>query len=323
MSEVPRPVVVSRGPRHYAQTQYQAYRSENGGNELTRMSAQLMKARNELDAERRKSASVRTIVEEEQQKTMDAALAVMMTDLLNKQGKTLVHQAKVEAKERDLQYRQARIEQLEVYLSEGQKQFFRQANEEEDGPSIDHVNREHDRRQAELKTRKYIADMEGKLANRLQGLELREAALQMREKQYKALMRSALETEMREKSMPDVEVKLAQVAEIEYNRGYGVGKEAGRLQVEGEAHEKDFLEGYGACYRSQVTLSKVRHGVISQDSPEVDFIFDPAHPHNPYNIGKKLGFLEEKEKRSSSVKKVNVIKKEPGMQKKAEEPTRM
>jgi hypothetical protein len=292
----PRSAHIPRALHNHMHSQYNAFRSDVSGNELARTRAQLMKTRNELEAERKKSADMRTSVENEKQKVMEAALAVMTTDLLNKQGKTLSHQAKVDAKERELQYREARIEQLEIYLSEGQKQIYRQANPDEDidedGLTMADVNREHDRRQAELSAKKHIADMESKLNHRLQTLKLREAAQQMREEQYKALMRGAVEAEVREGSMPEVEAKLAQVADIEYNRGFGAGKEAGRRQSEEGAHERGLLEGYVLCHRSQVTMSKFRQGLIARDSPELDFIFDATHPHNMFTMGARFGEMK-------------------------------
>ena len=317
---------VPRAPRQYhAQYSYQNYRSDGGGREeVARLSAQLMKTRDELEAERMKSANMRKTIAIENEKVMDAALSSMTTDLLNKQAKTLAHQAKVEAKERDLEYRQARIKQLEVYLSEGQKQVYHQYDEEVGGRTMSDVDREHERRQAELKAQRDVADLEGKLTTRLQHLQIREAAQQMREQQYKAMMRSSFETETKEKAMPDMEAKLNEVAEIEYNRGFGAGKVAGRVDAEEEARQKGFLEGYGTCHRAEVTLSKFRQGLIPRDSPELDFIFDPAHPHNIFTMGARIGGMNlEKEKkhiRNAVQQKESKVEKQSNQeQKKAEE----
>jgi LmbE family N-acetylglucosaminyl deacetylase len=316
-----------RAPRNHTQNQYHNNRSDAGSNEAARLSAQLMKTRNELEAERKKNANMRVSVGDEQQKNMDAALGVMTTDLLHKQSKLLSRQEKVDAKERDLQYREARIEQLEIYLSEGQKQAYRAAKVEyhknEDDPTMVDINREFDRRQAELKVQKTMADLEGKFTNRLQGLQLREQAQRMREAQYKALVRENIEVELREKSSPDIEAKLSEVAELEYNNGFGAGKEAGARHAEAEARERGFLEGYGACHRTQVTLSKARQGLIAHDSAELNFLFDPAHPHNLYNMGAKLGYMEEKDTLKAPTKIVQSVKgREPMVQVRVEEPVR-
>ena len=325
-----------RAPRqHYTPNSHPNYRSDGGGREeMARLNALLMKTRNELEAERRKSASMRKTVEVEKEKVMDNALAVMTTDLLKKQAMTLAQQSKLEAKERELEYRQARIVQLEIYLSEGQKQVYRY-NEGLDGPTMADVDREHDRRQAELKAQRSVAELEARVAYRIQELKLREASLHTREQQYKVLVRSSFEAEMREKAMPDMEAKLDEVADIEYNRGFGVGKAAGRAEAEEEARQKGFLEGYGACHRAQATLSKLRQGLISRDSPELDFVYDAAHPHNLLTVGARIAsgaaFKKEKalaphlQRREVQVEKDSVVQKrveEPVVQKKLEEPIR-
>jgi hypothetical protein len=324
-SGVPQYAQISRAPRiPYA---YQNYRSDGCSPELARTNAQLMKTRNELETERKKSAGMRKLVEEEIQKGMDEALASMTTDMLNKQFKMLAYQSKVETKERELQYRENCIEQLEVFLSEGQKYTYRQNNEEEGGLSMAEVKREHDRRQAELAARKDIADREHKLAMRIQGIQLREAAQQMREQQYKALMHGSFEVEMREKVMPDMDAKLNAVADVEYNRGFGAGKVAGRAEAEDEARQQGFLEGYQACHQTQVALSNALRGRLAHDSPELDFLYDSAHPHNLFTIGTKVGALSfDKGKKpvGSSVQhqQVQAEKKAVGEQRKIEEPVR-
>jgi hypothetical protein len=286
-----------------------------------------MKTRNELEAERKKSVGMRKQVEEEIQRGMDKALASMTTDLLNKQFELLAHQAKVQAKERELQYREDKIEQLEIFLSEGQKYNYRQHNEEEGGLSMTEVIQEHNRRQAELTVRKEFADREHKLAMRLQSVHFREAALQRREQQYKAIMRNSFETEMREKTMLDMDEKLNQVADVEYNRGFGAGKVAGRAEAEGEAHQLGFLEGYHSCHLTQVSLSNFRHGRLARDSPELEFLYDPAHPHNLFTMGTKIGGLslgKEKKPTANSVQREQIaVERKPVLeQDKAEEPVR-
>lgn len=294
------------------------------------MSAQLMKVRNELDAERKKSTSMRKSIEDEKEKVMDAALASMTTELLNKQFKTLTQQGKVEAMERDLLFRQARIEKLEVFLSEGQKQVYRQSHtDEEEGAenlNMAEVNREHDRRQTELKAQKEIADREGKLAICLQGLRLLEAAQEMREQQYKTLIRGAVESETREKAMPNMDIKLNEIAGIEYNRGFCAGKAIGRAGVK-ETREQGFIEGYAACRRAEVTLSKMRQGHIDRDSQELDFLYNPAHPHNIFTMGTKVGGMSSDKGKKPLVNNAEAMqdrgdKKPLPEQRKVEEPVR-
>lgn len=246
-----------------------------------------MKAHNELEEERKKNASLRKTIGEEMQMVTDEALSATTLELLNKQIKTLAHQAKVEAKERELQFREDRVEQLEVFLSEGQKFFHRQTTRE--GLSMAQVTSEHESRQAELRARKNLADHESKLATRFQSVQIREAAQQMREQQYKALIRGSFEAELRATSVPDMKAKLEEVADLEFNRGYGEGKAAVRREEDVETRQRGFLEGYDACHRAQAALQSMRAGRIPRDSPELDFVYDASHPHNTYNVGARSG----------------------------------
>jgi hypothetical protein len=329
--EVPRYADIPRAPRsQYPTNAYQTYRSDGSREELARTNALLMKTRNELEAERKKHAGMRRSIEDETRTGMEATLASMTADLLDKQYKTLAHQQKVDTKERELRFREDRIEQLEVFLSEGQKHAYRQENEEDGGLSMAEVRGEHDRRQAELAVRKGFADREHKLAVHSQTLQIREAGLHMREQQYKALMRSSFEAEMRDKTLPDMEAKIKAVGDVEHNRGFGAGKIVGRAEVEEETRQQGFLEGYQACHRSQVALSNLRHGRIARDSPELDFIYDPAHPHNLFAVGARVGGLPvEKGKKTmgSSVAHQEThpqgrVEKPVQEQKKVEEPVR-
>ena len=92
--------------------------------QVVRMNAQLMKLKNELDAERNKGVRLRKSIEAEQQQKVEAASSVMLTNLLRDQATTLTLKSKVEARERDLDEREQKITQLEVYLTEGQKQLM-------------------------------------------------------------------------------------------------------------------------------------------------------------------------------------------------------
>jgi hypothetical protein len=328
--EVPRYIDIPRAPRaQYPTNAYQTYRSDGGREELARKHADLMKMRNELEAERKKLAGMRKLIEEETRMGMDATLGSLTANLFNEQYKTLAHQQKVDAKVRELRFREDRIEQLEIFLSEGQKYAYRQENEEEGGLSMAEVRSEHERRQAELAVRKDFADREHKLAMHKQALQLREAGLQMREQQYKALVRGKLEAEMRDKTLPDMKAKLEAVANVEYNRGFGAGKVAGRGEVEEETRQQGFLEGYQACHRAQVVLSNLRHGRIARDSPELDFIYDLAHSHSLFAMGARVGGLLSAEKGKKPMATIAVhqqthsqgqMEKPVQGQKKAEEP---
>jgi hypothetical protein len=261
-----------------------------------------MKTKHELDTERNKNLRLRKTIEAEQQQKVEAASAIMLTNLLREQAEALTLKAKVEARERELDLREQKVEQLEVYLSEGQKQLWFSLEANGDRP-MSALQMEHARREAELNAQKTFADMNGKFNIRIESLRLREAAQQMREQQYKAMVRESLKAEFVENSLTSD--KADGIAQVEYDNGFGAGKEAGRNEALKQSHERGFLEGYGACHRTQVTLSKVRQGLIARDSPELDFLYDANHPHNLWNIGELVGRLEHDDKVSQMTNTVN------------------
>lgn len=292
----PRYADIPRAPRsHHANNSFRGF---DGREEVARLSAQMMKVRNELDAERKKSTNMRSSIEEEVQKSTDASLARLTTELFQKQVKTLAQQGKLEAKERELLFRQAQIEQTEIFLSEGQKQLYRQASidngddVEESTLSMAEVNREYERRQAELVAQKNLSEREGQLSMRDKALQLREAAQMMREQQYKALIRSTVEAERREDVIPNMDAKLDEVADLEYNRGFGAGKAAGRAAADKGTHEQSFVEGYSAARRAELALNKLKMGSIARDSPELDFLYNASHPYNMFAMGARVGSMD-------------------------------
>lgn len=254
--------------------------------ELARMKAQLMKAREELETERQKYKSMHKSIAMEKQQEMDAALTSMVVDLLHKQAQTLAQKRKYQAKEVDLKHREQRIQQLELYLSEGQK-ILHSKYEEEAIPCLEADIKAN----LELQARTHMMNLENQFLLRFEALELKEAGQKMREQHYKALTRSELEAELREKIELEMQGKIAENAELEYNRGFGGGKEAGRKLASEEAYQKGFFEGYATCHKTQATLLEMRAGRIAHDSPELDFLYDATHPYNLVNCGRQMGGL--------------------------------
>lgn len=301
----------NEGPRasrsHYMS--YQPRGDHVDREQFARVSAQLTKIKHELDVERNKNWRLRTTIEAEQQQKVEAASSKMLTNLLREQAEALTLKAKVEARERELDFREQRISQQEVYLSEGQKQLW-YSLEANGGRPMSAVDIQHARQEAELNAQKAMADLNGKLNTKIEGLHLRESAQQMREQQYKAIIRDSLKDEL-ENSLTDE--KAEEIAEIEYNNGYGAGKEIGSKEAQEKSRQRGFLEGYGACHRTQITLSKCRQGLIDRDSPELNFLYDANHPHNLWNIGELVGRLEHED---SVEKTKNVRKREVTVEKK-------
>ncbi|RII10044.1 hypothetical protein CUC08_Gglean006034 [Alternaria sp. MG1] len=295
----------NEGPRasrsHYVS--YQPRGDHVDREQFARVSAQLTKIKHELDVERNKNWRLRKTIEAEQQQKVEAASSKMLTNLLREQAEALTLKAKVEARERELDLREQRISQQEVYLCEGQKQlwFSLEANGVRPMSAVDI---QHVRQEAEQTAQKATADLNGKLNIKIEGLRLREAAQQMREQQYKTIIRDSLKDEL-ENSLTDE--KAEEIAEIEYNNGYGAGKEVGSKEAQEKSRQRGFLEGYGACHRTQITLSKCRQGLIDRDSPELNFLYDANHPHNLWNIGELAGRLEHED---NAEKMKNVSKRE-------------
>ncbi|RYN53665.1 hypothetical protein AA0118_g9475 [Alternaria tenuissima] len=300
----------NEGPRasrsHYVS--YQPRGDHVDREQFARVSAQLTKIKHELDVERNKNWRLRKTIEAEQQQKVEAASSKMLTNLLREQAEALTLKAKVEARERELDLREQRISQQEVYLCEGQKQlwFSLEANGVRPMSAVDI---QHVRQEAEQTAQKATADLNGKLNIKIEGLRLREAAQQMREQQYKTIIRDSLKDEL-ENSLTDE--KAEEIAEIEYNNGYGAGKEVGSKEAQEKSRQRGFLEGYGACHRTQITLSKCRQGLIDRDSPELNFLYDANHPHNLWNIGELAGRLEHED---NAEKMKNVSKREFAVEK--------
>lgn len=82
-----------------------------------------MKACNDLEHERKINIEMRKTVGAEKKAGIGAAMADMMSDLLQKPAEAFTAKAKTQEKERKLQYREQKITQIETYLANGQKQL--------------------------------------------------------------------------------------------------------------------------------------------------------------------------------------------------------
>lgn len=252
-----------------------------------------MKARSDLEVERQVNAEMRRTVGAEKQARIGAAMSDMLTDLLRKQAETLAAKAKLQEKDRGLQYREHRIAQLEEYLSDGQKQLKHQLEQQGIRP-MSTVDQAFLRRKAELEIRHKLSDIEGKISIQVERLRHQEAAQKIREQQYKTLIRDTLENEVHEQltkaqKSRTIDVEASKAA---YERGLAEGKQAKFTKASEIALKHEFLKGYAACYRSQTSLYSMRIGQIPADSSELAFLYDPTHPENPHNIGLQMGRLE-------------------------------
>lgn len=275
--------------------------------ELRSTKAQLMKVRNDLEFERRIGTEMRKTIQAEKEASIGAAMSDMLAALLQKQAEALTAKAKAEEKERDLQYREQRITQLEVYLSEGQKALKYQL-EQRGVRSIRVAEEANLRREIELQVKHDISDIEGKITIQVERLRHQEAVQKIREQQYKVLIRDALENEVREQLARDMQAKASdskaahdKAAEAAYERGFAEGEKARGARASKMARKEEFLKGYAACHRSQTALHNLRSGRIVADNSELAFLYDPTHAENLLNIGVGIGFVAAETPIPSSV----------------------
>ena len=289
-SELTRFNEASRGPR-FNYPAYEPRRDTIDREQYARISAQLMKAKNELDDERAKGLRMRKTIEEEHQQKFDAASSAMLTSLIREQADAITAKARFEAKERELNFREQKIQQLEVFLSEGQKHLVCALEKNGDQP-MNAIQTEHIRREATVTAKKSLADLEAKLATQIEQLSLRAQAQNTREQCYKTLVRESVLAELNASTISEDKAK--EIAELGYKNGFAAGKEAGRKEMTEQNNQRGFLEGYRVSRNTQILLSKMRKGVISRDSPELDFLYDADHPYNPCTMGERLGQMEHK-----------------------------
>jgi hypothetical protein len=256
------------------------------------MSAQVMKMRDELQAAQKQNAEMRVQIEAEKQKSLDAAMSGLLTDLLRKQTEALDMKAKAQAKQHELRHRELKVEQLEMFLAQGQKQFHYELDQR-GIQSMSIVEAERIRKDLMLEVKHQFDSTETKLANTSERIRQREGVLELREQQYKATIRDSVEHEIKEKMGSDVQDRAKDLkhAEAEYQRGFIEGRRIGRNETMQAIGRKHYLEGYLACTRTQTALHQLRNGQTPTDNNELAFLFDPTHQDNPFNLGREVGMM--------------------------------
>lgn len=233
----------------------------------------------------------RADTQDEKRNELDAGLSDLLSHLLHQHSSVLALEAKLEQKQRDVEFREKKIHQLEVFLAEGQKQLYFQLDRDGVRHMTD-VEVERVQRAAELGAKKQIADVEGEIRAQVERLRMRESAQSLREKQYRAVVGASMEREMRVALVHELE---ARIATREFERGFAAGREDGG-QAGGESgvasREKAFLEGYAACRRVQVALTRLRSGQLAVNSPELEFLHNVDHAENLVERGVQLGRME-------------------------------
>ncbi|KAF2996795.1 hypothetical protein E8E13_000540 [Curvularia kusanoi] len=271
--------------------------------ELQRTKAHLIKTRDELDDERKRSSGLRQTIEAEMEASYAAALESTLSELLRKQADTLAAKVKYEQKERDLQYREAKIAQLEVYLTAGQMQLKHSLEERGIRP-MSAVDKTNMKSEVELNVKHQYADIEGKIAIQVERIRLQDAAQRVREQQYRALIRLSLER------------KILEEIQESHNAIDADAKEKGSEDTscaESSAEEstiqpnRAYLEGYAACHDAQTALYNLQHGKIAANNPGIAFLFDPTHPRNPLIMGLRIGCVKATSDAAAETNTVTVV----------------
>jgi hypothetical protein len=214
----------------------------------------------------------------------------LLTDLMHRQSEALALMAKAREKQREMRYREQKIEQLEAFLAEGQKQFHYELDKRGIRP-MSEVEVKRIRSDVKVEVKQELASAEGRLADLSDRIRHQESILHIREQQYKATICDAVARETKENMTFETQRKTEDVnhAEAEYQRGFSEGTGIGRTEATKETGRKQFLDGYVACNRIQTVLHNLRHGRIPTDSRELAFLFDPAHEENLFNMGREIG----------------------------------
>lgn len=262
--------------------------------QVVRLRAELIKVKSELHAERSKALELRQTLEASHRENVDAAFSTMLTTLLHQQTEALALKAHAQAHERSLQLREKHIQQLEIFLAQGQKHLMsHHAGETGDRP-MSSLQLEHAQRQAELALRSTLASTEAQLSLQAETLRLREAAQEMRETQYKLLIRESLLAELKKASATSSisRAEAAETAQAQYAAGFARGVETGRKHACDEAVDRAFLQGYKQCHSALAALSLLRQGKLQVGNEELQFLFDPAHALGLYSVGVRIGRLD-------------------------------
>ncbi|EDU40752.1 FliJ domain containing protein [Pyrenophora tritici-repentis] len=260
--------------------------------QYTRISAQLMKANQDLADERANTVIMREALQEEYNVKFDAASANLLSIYIREQVDAIFAKTRFQAKEAELKFREEKIQQLEVFLAEGQMQLAKK-DEEGGGEPMSAVQTRQIRREAVLATKNDLAKKQARVNAEKELVDITKKAQKTREECYKTLIRESLQAELNKTAVS--KDKAHETAKVAYHDGFADGKEAGRKEVvpKPDNQQDNFLEGYRVSHVTQVLMSKLRQGKIPADSPQLDFLFDANHAYNPCTMGERLGRMED------------------------------
>ncbi|EUC49087.1 hypothetical protein COCMIDRAFT_73280, partial [Bipolaris oryzae ATCC 44560] len=291
-------------PRYHNNLRYNTHhasRSDIPSEQVVRLNAQLLKAKQELEQERTKNANLRKTIQDAQDEHLEAAFSSILTTLLREQTEALALQSRATAHQRSLDIREKKISQQEAFLVAGQKHIMTKL-EQNNSTSMSATHYTHLQQQMELDKQSCIFALESRMAMERQTLTLHAAAQAKREQQYKTLVRQSLEAEFAANHMSNNEAEA--LAEVRFQRGFDAGKDEGRKERAKEEKEKGYLEGYRACFQAQAALSSLRNGA----SAEVQGLLDPMGEASLFSMGVRVGRMEA----ASKIEAKKDVKKHEG-----------
>jgi hypothetical protein len=278
----------------YPQRQHQytsnAMRDRNR-NEFFQIQAQNTQLRKEIKIERERNQKIQNNMHSETKEDVDAVLGPIMASQFHEKislakEKNLIKQQKV-----DLDRRNELIKQTEVFLATGQRELYYQARAREVS-TLSEAELQHARHEGAINAAATMRLEELDLRLGYQQLNIQKADLENHQHLYKALVQRKIEADLRAVLERDFKARACDIANEAYGRGFKEGREEGQKDNVQDDREVAFAEGYSTACRQQNTLRELRNGSLPYDSPDLDFLTNPDHPTNLFNMGVQVGRIE-------------------------------
>jgi uncharacterized protein YxjI len=242
-----------------------------------------VKLQQEMMEERKKNQGIRRTIEAEVKANMEQTMHDLILEVFRKQSDLAKIRLDMEEKEIRLQRRADRIQQQELFLSEGQKLLMSEHPEIRLRDAT-HINMQLLRDDVTSEVNSKIMEANARVKARIERVEIHEAEVEFLKKNWRLHAEEALRGEVEHEIM-------GHIAEAEYQRGFEHGKDMGRVEAMEAAHKEGYLEGYAAARKTHDTLMALRLGALPHDSPQLDFFYNPDHPENEYKRGVQIGYL--------------------------------
>ena len=251
--------------------------------------AQVRKVTQDLENERKIHKIALEKAEIRARENCEAAVREIMNDVLNKQIRVVQQTVNLKRQDLELEARKELTRKIENLLAIGQKQFVG-ADDQSLSTFVD-VNEEIIRERVATEMKRRDRKTEAQFIIQAKELEFREAALEVREKAISAMLKDAQVREnLKETIRGELEEEITKrVGNAEYDRGYSDGKAVGQTEGNEQLRRACYMEGYADCHESTDQMNKLRAGLLAVDNPDVAYLFDAAHPKNPFTLGVQIG----------------------------------